>query len=141
MKHVFPDKSGENKETGSNVYLIGLEDPHYPNTYQVFISSWKSPTETISGYELSSSSITSWTGKNVIVLNEREVGYLVNVMSRVNSTMRLDSPTGVFQLDLKENPIPLKIFLFMYSIAIQMRHIQSQMLRLPCGIRTSIGLI
>ena len=106
MKHVFPDKSGENKEMGSNVYLIGLEDPHYPNTYQVFISSWKSPTETISGYELSSSSITSWTGKNVIVLNEREVGYLVNVMSRVNSTMRLDSPTGVFQLDLKENPIP-----------------------------------
>ena len=106
LLHNFTDTSTANKAVGSNAYLVCIPD-EIPNTWKVTYGAYQEETEDHqAGYEVPAAFTNGFQDSKLLVFNEKDIGYAVNVLSRVNSTALLGSPMGIFQLPLLENPIP-----------------------------------
>ena len=112
VPHQFTETGGSNRPsnspyytTGANGYLLAIPDS--VGCWKVTDATYEKSSNGTYGYKIEKSFIDGLSGSiKVMVLNERQLGHVIHIASRSYSTMRIGSPTGVFQIELQKNPIP-----------------------------------
>lgn len=112
VPHQFTETGGSSRPsnspyytTGANGYLLAIPDS--VGCWKVTDATYEKSSNGTYGYKIEKSFIDGLSGSiKVMVLNERQLGHVIHIASRSYSTMRIGSPTGVFQIELQKNPIP-----------------------------------
>ena len=90
---------------GANGYLLAIPDVN--GCWKITDAIYAKTSEGTYGYRIEKNFVSNLSGNTkILILNERQLGHIIRIASRSQSTLQLSSPTGIFQIDLQKNPIP-----------------------------------
>lgn len=110
--HAFTDNSGANKVLGMNAYLIAtIHDAINSKLYRITYATYQSAVDTgdnqhPAGYAVPAAYANGIVTNDIIILNEPELTYSVDVDTIIHPELPYQNLIGYFQLPLLDNPIP-----------------------------------
>lgn len=113
IPHNFTDTREINRPSyspyytqGANGYILAIPDNN-TGSWKITDAIYDKTTDGTYGYKIEKNFVRDLSGNTkILIMNEKQLGNIIHVISRSHSTMRLGSPTGVFQIELQKNPIP-----------------------------------